>query len=133
MRHLHRAKQERDPRHRWIDATIAAELGIKEFLLKYEPELKSLLLEIPSPPLSKLYGTVLESYAGQRSPKLKEIRKGVERRNQLIHKPVKEDVTDEEAKKYVRDIESALRHLTTLLYPDDDLVKYYYEIIEEII
>jgi hypothetical protein len=57
FRHLHRAENERDdPRHAWIDATIAAELAIKEFFILYKPELAPFVLEVPSPPLSKLYG-----------------------------------------------------------------------------
>jgi hypothetical protein len=129
MRHLHRAKREREPRHRWIDATIAAELGIKEFLAAYKPELESLLLEVPSPPLRKLYGAVLESYAGKRSPKLKEIANGGEMRNLLVHKPSIQEIGSEEADAYVKDVEIALLHLLTLLYPEDDLIGYRYDLL----
>lgn len=131
MRHLHRAKLERDPRFRWIDATIAAELGIKEFLSTYKPELESLLLQVPSPPLNKLYGAVLENYAGERSPKLKAIREGVELRNVLVHRPGEQQVGSKEANAYVKNIESALLHLLTLLYPDDDLIRYRYDVLSQ--
>ena len=63
LKHLHRAKKEKNPRYKWIDATIAAELAIKEFLIRKNPNLEPLLLEAPSPPLRKLYGSILESYA----------------------------------------------------------------------
>lgn len=59
MRHLHRAKNELIPHHKWIDATIAAELAIKEVLIQAKPDLEALLLEVTSPPLTKLYGSVL--------------------------------------------------------------------------
>lgn len=119
MRHLHRARNEAIPRYKWIDATIAAELAIKEFFIKYRPELKDLLLEVPSPPLHKLYGSILESYAGQRSPKVSEIAKGVEIRNKLLHKPEDIPISRRQAAKYVNDIESAIYHLMDLLYPAD--------------
>ncbi len=76
LRFLHRAKRENNPRYRWIDATIAAELAIKEFLIKLKPELEAVLIELPSPPLHKLYGSILETYTNQRSPKLKELNEG---------------------------------------------------------
>ncbi len=49
MTHLHRAVNEPLPRHKWIDATIAAELAVKEFLIRKCPELRSLLERLPSP------------------------------------------------------------------------------------
>ncbi|HDR9188847.1 TPA: hypothetical protein QDB51_002926, partial [Burkholderia vietnamiensis] len=64
MRYLHRAKAEGDPRYRWVDATIAAELAIKEILQMARPETTVLFDNLPSPPLSKLYGEVLEAYLG---------------------------------------------------------------------
>lgn len=66
LNHLHKAKNENIPRIKWLDATTAAEFAIKEFLIKLKPELETLLLEIPSPPLRSLYGSVLESFTGQR-------------------------------------------------------------------
>lgn len=76
MRHLHRAKHERSPHHQWIDATIAAELAIKEVLSRAIPELEVLLLNVPSPPLSKLYGEILKTYLGEESPYRKKSLKG---------------------------------------------------------
>jgi len=56
MRHLHRAKHESQPHHKWIDATIAAELAVKEALCRAYPEMELMLVEMPSPPFSKMYG-----------------------------------------------------------------------------
>ena len=126
LRHLHRSKNERNPRHKWIDATIAAELAIKEFLIRLKPDIKTLLLEIPSPPLHKLYGSILEYYKNERSPKLKELAEGVEMRNKLIHRPKDIHINAEQANKYIHDVEIAIYHLLTLLYPDDSIMKYFY-------
>ncbi len=82
--HLHRAKNERIPKYKWIDATIAAELAIKEILLRKKPDLEVILLDLPSPPLHKLYGSILEYYLGERSPYLKIINNGVKIRNRLV-------------------------------------------------
>ena len=124
MRFLHRAIREKNPQHRWIDATIAAELGIKEFLARHEPKLEKLLLEVPSPPLTKLYGEILETYAKERSPMLSKLRAGVEVRNRLVHRPGTERVERAAAEQYVRDVEIALLHLTMLLYPTDSVHEY---------
>ena len=90
MRHLHRAKSENIAHHKWIDATIAAELAIKDVLSKANPDLELLLMEMPSPPLVKLYGVILEKHLGEKSPYLKRIKNGVEIRNRLVHKPYDE-------------------------------------------
>jgi len=126
LRHLHKARIENIPHYKWIDATIAAELAIKEFLIRLKPEIATLLLEMPSPPLHKLYGTVLESFGMQRSPKIKQIARGVEIRNKLVHKPEEMKITPEEANTYVRDMEIAIYHLLISLYPNDPNVKYFY-------
>lgn len=126
LRHLHRAKEEGNPRHKWIDATIAAELAIKEFLIILKPDIETLLLEIPSPPLYKLYGSILEYYTNERSPKLKELAKGLEMRNKLIHRPKDMHIDAERANKYIHDVEIAIYHLLTLLYPDDSIMKHFY-------
>jgi hypothetical protein len=126
LRHLHKAKKEDNPRYKWIDTTIAAELAIKEFLIRLKPEIETLILEVPSPPLHKLYGSVLESFTKQRSPKLKEIQKGAEVRNKLLHNPKLEDVDGQKASKYVQDVEIAIFHLLTLLYPKDSIIKTFY-------
>ena len=55
----------------------AAELAIKEFYIRLAPQLETLLLEVPSPLLTKLHGSVMKSLINVKSPKLKEISKGV--------------------------------------------------------
>lgn len=122
LQHLHRARQESSPRHRWIDATIAAELAIKEFLIRLRPEIAPVLLHCPSPPLHKLYGEILESFVQERSPKLKQVNEGVQRRNELVHKPESKRIHPQEAANYVHDMEVAIYHLLTLLYPNDPVI-----------
>ncbi|MCA8045783.1 hypothetical protein [Burkholderia arboris] len=117
-RHLYRAIQEVVPRFKWIDATIAAELAVKEALIRKRPELKLLLEKLPSPPLDKLYGDVLAEYLGEKSPYLKQIRIGVERRNRLVHQPLSEIISQRDASEYVKSIMSAIHHLYGCLYPE---------------
>lgn len=126
MRHLHRAKSENIAHHKWIDATIAAELAIKEVLSKANPDLELLLMEMPSPPLVKLYGVILEKYLGEKSPYLKHIKNGVKIRNRLIHKPYDEKIDHQDANDYVTYIEAAIFHLLHKLYPNEPLIKNAY-------
>jgi len=79
-----------------------------------------------SPPIHKLYGSILESFTNQRSPKVSELSKCAEVRNKLLYRPDETVVTLEEANAYVHDVESAIYHLLTLLYPKDDIVKRRY-------
>jgi hypothetical protein len=101
MRHLHRAQKEMQPHHKWIDATIAAELAVKEVLIRANPDLETVLLELPSPPLTKLYGILLEKYLGERSPFVSKIGRGVEVRNRLVHRPNEERIDLKEVFDYV--------------------------------
>jgi len=123
MRHLHRARHEHSPHHKWIDATIAAELAIKEVLARANPNLESLLLELPSPPLSKLYGKIMEEYLGEQSPYRKSLIKGAEVRNALVHRHDDTTVDGQEAVVYVQEVDRAIFHLLTLLYPNDALIQ----------
>ncbi|OCL26281.1 hypothetical protein U472_09730 [Orenia metallireducens] len=126
--HLHKAKKDTDIRYKWIHATIAAELAIKEFYIQFKPELESLLLEMPSPPLRKLYGKILEEYSGERSPYVSEIHKGVSIRNKLIHRPVEKlNIDKEKVEEYIQIIEKAIFHLISLCYGEDKLIKEYLE------
>lgn len=125
MRHLHRAKNEGLPHHKWIDATTAAELCIKEILIRGCPELERVLLELPAPPLSKLYGSILQGYLGARSPYVSEINKGAEIRNALVHKPSSNRLDLQKAIEYVGVIEAAIWHAMSLLYPSDSLVRHH--------
>lgn len=119
LHHLHKAINETNPRYKYIDATIAAELAIKEFLANYVSNIEPFLMEVPSPPLYKLYGPILEHYTGEKSPKLKEIKNGVEIRNKLVHKPNEIIIDKQTANNYVHDMKIAIYHLLSLLYPKD--------------
>jgi len=123
MRHLHRAKHESMPHHKWIDATIAAELAVKEVLCTARPEIAPVLLEVPSPPFSKMYGSLLKTYLGAESPYRKKLIKGQEKRNALIHRHDSQRVDQRCADDYVNVVEAAIFHLLSLLYPNDELVK----------
>ena len=122
MRHLHRAKLEHMPHHKWIDATIAAELAIKEVLARAKPDLEPLLVNMQSPPFSKLYGDVLATYLGEESPFRKRLITGQEVRNALVHRPGAEQIDSQEANDYVEAVEGAIFHLLSLLYPKDPLI-----------
>lgn len=119
---LHKAKRENHPHFKWINATIAAELAIKEFLSRKEPKVRSILIELPSPPFSKLFGSILEKYAGEKSPKRNKLINGQNIRNQLVHRPQEVPITIEKAEEYVRDVEIAIYHLLHLLYPNNNII-----------
>jgi hypothetical protein len=118
MRHLFRAMQESEPRFRWIDITIALELAIKEALIRKNPAIELLILEMPSPPLTKLYGSIMKHYLGEKSPYVNVIQKGVEVRNKLMHRPDGVAITQDQAADYLRDAHKAINHVFLLLYPD---------------
>jgi len=123
MRHLFRAIQETEPRFQWIDTTIALELAIKEALIRKCPEIESLLLEMPSPPLDKLYGSIMEKYLGVASTYRKRIQQGVTIRNKLIHRPSGMTISKDDASAYVLMAHKAIAHLLTLLYPEWSIAK----------
>lgn len=116
MRYLHRAKAEADPKYRWVDATIAAELSIKEILQIARPDTAVLFNNLPSPSLSKLYGEILDAYLGERSPYLKALNYGAEKRNALVHRPTVIDIDATMAEEYVGNVEAAIFHALALLF-----------------
>ena len=122
MRHLHRAKIETQPHHKWIDATIAAELAVKEVLCRAHPAMETMLIEMPSPPFSKMYGPLLKHYLGEESPFRKKLITGQERRNALVHRPGALLIDTQEANDYVAVVEAAIFHLLSLLYRQDELI-----------
>lgn len=122
MRHLHRAKHESEPHHKWIDATISAELAVKEALCRAHPKMELMLMEMPSPPFSKMYGSLLKHYLGEESPFRKQLIAGQERRNVLVHRPGVAVIDQQEANDYVALVEGAIFHLLGLLYPNDVLI-----------
>ena len=109
--YLHQARNSRNRRYRWIYATMAAELAIKEILVRREPKLQVILETLPSPPLNRLYGDVLESVAGVRSTSLSKLQNGARRRNELVHNPRSPTPTFNEVKEYINFIEDMIRWL----------------------
>lgn len=123
MRHIYRALQEKNPRFKWIDATIAAELAIKEALIRKEPLLAALIEHVPSPPLNKLYGEIMEKYFGVRSRFCRTVSNGASIRNKLIHQPLENKVSESEAEDYVSEVLIAINDLYSLLYPNWSVAK----------
>lgn len=126
MRHLHRAKNETAAHHKWIDATTAAELAVKEVLCRVRPDIEVLLLETPSPPFAKMYGPILKHYLGEESPYRKQLIAGQEQRNRLVHRPNADRVDGQAAIDYVAMVEAAIFHLLSLAYPEDRLIRAAY-------
>lgn len=124
MRHLHRAKNEARPHYKWIDATIAAELAVKEILIRKCPYLAEILLEVPSPPLSKLYGKLSARYLGERSPYVNKLQEGQTVRNELVHRPATKSIDPQKANDYVEMVSDAIFHLMFLVYPEDMLIRH---------
>jgi hypothetical protein len=114
LQHLYEAERSSGLRFKWIEATIAAELAIKEILIRIEPKLSVVLVELPSPPIKKLYGEVLESLTGEKSPFRKELHEGSEIRNRLIHRPEAEKLNHQQVINYLDTVAKAIRHLLDL-------------------
>ncbi|MGZ4160103.1 MAG: hypothetical protein ACXVNF_04780 [Neobacillus sp.] len=128
IHHLYKAMKETDPRHKLMNLALALELGIKEYLVRKKPdsEIEVLIKNLPSPPLVKLYGEVLECFSGERTPvKPAEIEKITKKRNGLIHtviKPDEHDISNHDIERYKAATEIALSHLWLDLYPYDERI-----------
>lgn len=119
----HASSSSIDPRRRWIHATTAAELAIKEFLARSTPKLAPLLSKLPSAPIVKLYGEILEEYSADgRSPALAWMGPGASLRNALIHSPDKIQIPEADSWKYTRAVTVALYDLLARLYPKDKTI-----------
>lgn len=123
LRHLHRAENDDRPWAKWIEATVAAELAIKEYLSRRRPELATLLVHLPSPPLGVLYGKVLEDYGGFKATRRAQLIKGAEIRNRLLHQTTGAAVSAEDAQRYVADVRFTITELLLDLYPDDPVLR----------
>lgn len=115
---LSRARWEPDARQKWIDATTAAELAVKELLIRQAPQLETLILELPSPRTDVLYGKVLESIVGEASPHAGELQKGAATRNKLVHRPRYPAPSNTEAAQYVDMVGEAIGHLEKFLHAE---------------
>jgi hypothetical protein len=122
--HLHTAFSEKNTRHQWINATIAAELAFKEFLSQFDSRATTLITQVPSPPLQKLYRDVLKDYTGEESPVHSKLNKGAEKRNALIHRTTEPSPTPQEALIYSHQVEVAIFHLYSKLYQGDPFFEY---------
>jgi hypothetical protein len=130
--HLFKAIKETDPRHQLINLALALELGIKEYLVrkKTDTEVAVLIKNVPSPPLVKLYGEVLECFAGeQTSVKKRIIGELAEDRNNLVHKVIKSVKSNltHDIKDYILTTKIALFHLWLDLYPYDESMAVRYK------
>lgn len=122
--HLYKAYDEGNSRFKWINGTIAAEHAFKEFLSLLDSRTESLMLNIPSPPIEKLYKTVLEAYTGKESSMYKQLQKGASKRNELVHKPATPAPDLNETNIYLHQVEVAIFELYTLLYPENSFLTY---------
>jgi len=111
VRQLYEAIRSGSARISWVEATIAAELAIKEILVKMEPSLETLLTHVPSPPLQKLYGEVLESVCGRRSSFRSDLGKGATQRNVLVHGAEEFDAHPQKVVDYLQVVENAIYEL----------------------
>jgi len=125
--YLCRAITEENTRHKWINATIAAELAFKEFLSILDQRITTLILNMPSPPIKTLYKVVLKDYTGEESPVWRKLQEGAEKRNKLIHQPNSVSPTEQEATIYIQQVEIAILHLYKLLYKENEFIQYLYE------
>lgn len=109
--YLHQARNSMNRRYQWIYATMAAELAVKEILVRIEPKFEVILTTLPSPPLNKLYGDVLQSVAGVRSTGLTTLQNGAGKRNKLVHNPKSATPTFNEVNEYIDFIEGRIKWL----------------------
>lgn len=124
--HLHKAFAEKDTRHQWINATIAAELAFKEFLGIVKPDVIPLLTYLPSPSLPKMYKNILKEYFGEESPVYKSLGNGAEKRNELIHKPKMHAPSRADTAKYLLEVNVAIMHLHYLCHPKMPVMEFLY-------
>jgi len=131
--HLFKAIKETDSRHQLMNLALALDLGIKEYLVrkKSDPEIEVLIKKLPSPPLDRLYGEVLECFAGEKTPvKMSIIKELTDNRNRLIHtviKPDQQNLDSHNIKEYRAATEITLYHLWLDLYPYDEIITLRYK------
>ena len=132
LRHLQRARTETIPRYKWIDAAIAAELAIKQYLLIKDPSrFEERFKTSQSPSIDELYDKYLKEYSDKKeaSPVLEQLKNGAKIRNDLLHYRRRVNIDPQDAINYVLDVERAIYHLLTLLYPNDLFIRKHYATI----
>jgi hypothetical protein len=125
LRHLQKARAEQIPRYKWIDAAIAAELAIKQYLIIKDPSKWMNRLQRPHH-IEELYGKYLKQYSGEESPVLAELKKGATIRNDILHYRREVNISPQDAIDYVQLVEIAIYHLLTLLYSGDLMINRHY-------
>jgi len=111
---LRGAASTRNAKLAWIQAAAAAELGIKEVLVRLAPTLETLLLEVPAPAVDKLYSKILLHYGKEKSPYVSKLREGAAIRNKLIHSLARRSISGQDCSNYQLMVGNALRHLVDL-------------------
>jgi len=111
--YLHQARNSENRRYQWIYATMAAELAVKEILVRIEPKLQVIVETFPSPPLDGLYCDVFRKIAKTKSIEddRNTLRDGARTRNRLVHNPRSHTPTLEEVNEYINFIEGRVRWL----------------------
>ncbi|KAA5545413.1 hypothetical protein FYK55_07110 [Roseiconus nitratireducens] len=116
---LHEAWRHGEGRVKWVLATTAAELAIKQALIMLNGSLATLLLEVPAPPMHKLYGKVLDDASENDGALAKDLRKelarGAERRNAIVHKPESIHLDPDEVHAYLQHVGAAIHRLHEII------------------
>ncbi|MEP8887179.1 hypothetical protein ABKV35_19120 [Enterobacter kobei] len=116
---LRNSLHQKNLRQRWIEITVAAELGIKEFFVRKFPSFELLMNEMPSPNIKKMYGSLLEHYIGEKAPNLNVIQRGLETRNSLVHSFAEQEINAKMADDYTKAIKECLIFLQIQLSGED--------------
>ncbi|MGC1007862.1 hypothetical protein [Pantoea agglomerans] len=116
---LRNSLHQKNLRQRWIEITVAAELGIKEFFIRKFPSFEILMNDMPSPNIKKMYGSILEHYIGEKAPNLNAIQKGLEIRNSLVHSFSEQKINANLADDYTKAIKECLIFLQVKLSGED--------------
>lgn len=116
-----------DPRHKWINATIALELAIKEFLTRKDDRLISIFADLPSPRIDILYYSVLMEYNSEINPiiRRKDIQIASDIRNKLVHNPSEITIDEQTADTYVKIVKATVFQLFLNLYPDIKIFSFF--------
>ncbi|MFB6327622.1 hypothetical protein ACE8EZ_16185 [Pantoea deleyi] len=116
---LRNSRHQKNLRQRWIEITVAAELGIKEFFVRKFPSFETLMNDMPSPNIRKMYGSILEHYIGEKAPNLNAIQNGLEIRNSLVHSFSEQKINAQKVDNYTKAIKECLIFLQVKLSGDD--------------
>lgn len=115
------ARQSTAPQVKWILAAVAAEIGIKEGLVKLDPALETELTARRTPRVEKLFGPYLERITGAASPLARAIQEGADIRNSLVHSAHATMVDGLRAERFLNTVEEALhsirRHIRPAVVP----------------